>query len=255
MRKRHMKRYFKSHKSLFLSVAASTGVILTGIFAGIGTIRANQIMTKENIKAKLEDVELAKKDIFLLTWKCYIPAVVTGASSIACIFGLNVLNKRQQEQLISAYALLNNTYHEYRKQVIERYGEEVDSEIQEAVAYDIGARYSSLCPTDIDYPDEKVIFFDPISGNSRLAYEREMLLAEYHLNRNFWLHGGYISLNEFYEFAGLPLTEDGDNLGWNVYDGYGWIDFEHRPMSKDDGGIPIYSIDIITPLSDEFEDY
>lgn len=255
MRKRHMKRYFKSHKSLFLSIAASTGVVLTGIFAGTATIKANQIMTKENVKAKIEDVELSKKDIFLLTWKCYIPAVVTGASSIACIFGLNVLNKRQQEQLISAYALLNNTYHEYRKQVIERYGEEVDKDIRENIPYTIAASYSNFCPLDVDYPDEKVIFYDPISGNSRLAYEREMILAEYHLNRNFWLHGGCISLNEFYEMAGLPLTKDGEEYGWNVCDGFGWVDFEHHLISKDDGGTPIYSIDIITPLSDEYEDY
>lgn len=122
MKKRRLKRYVKSHKSLLLTLAASTGVVLTGIFAGTGTIKANKIIKSEEKKAEIENVELTKTDVFLLTWKCYIPAVASGVGSIACIFGLNVLNKKQQEQLISAYALLNNTYHEYRKQVIERYG-------------------------------------------------------------------------------------------------------------------------------------
>ena len=120
MKKRRLKRYVKSHKSLFLSLAASTGVVLTGIFAGTGAIKANKIIKSEEKKAEIGNVELTKTDIFLLTWKCYIPAVASGVGSIVCIFGLNVLNKKQQEQLISAYALLNNTYHEYRKQVMKK---------------------------------------------------------------------------------------------------------------------------------------
>ena len=109
MKKRQVKRYVRSHKSLFLTLAASTGVVLTGIFAGTGTVKANEIIKSEEKKAEIENVELTKSDVFLLTWRCYIPAVASGIGSIACIFGLNILNKKQQEQLISAYALLNNT--------------------------------------------------------------------------------------------------------------------------------------------------
>lgn len=251
MKKRQLKRYVKSHKSLFLTLAASTGVVLTGIFAGTGTIKANEIIKSEEKKAEIEDVELTKIDIFLLTWKCYIPAVASGVGSIACIFGLNVLNKKQQEQLISAYALLNNTYHEYRKQIIERYGEEVDEEIRDRIGYPAINECASICRIDCDYPDEKAIFYDPISGNSVTKYEREIMAAEYHLNRNFIIFGA-VDLNSFYEFLGMPLTDKGEKDGWSLCDGYCWIDFEHRLLSRDDGGMPVYSIDVVFEPHEEY---
>lgn len=254
MKKRRLKRYIKSHKSLFLTLAASTGVVLTGIFAGTGTIKANKIIKSEEKKAEIGNVELTKIDIFLLTWKCYIPAVASGVGSIACIFGLNVLNKKQQEQLISAYALLNNTYHEYRKQVIERYGEDVDDEIRENIGYGAINEYANICRIDCSYPDEKAIFYDPISGNSVIKYEREVMAAEYHLNRNFIILG-CVDLNMLYEFLGLPQTEEGKELGWSLCDGYCWIDFEHPLISKDDGGMPVYSIDAVFSPHDEYDDY
>ena len=69
----------------------------------------------------------------------------------------------------------------------------------------------------LDTPDEKVIFYDEISGESITCYEREIMDAEYHLNRNFVMRG-YASLNEFYEFLGLPQTERGEELGWTMSD-------------------------------------
>ena len=53
MKKRRLKRYIKSHKSLFLTLAASTGVVLTGIFAGTGTIKANKIVKSEEKKSRI----------------------------------------------------------------------------------------------------------------------------------------------------------------------------------------------------------
>ena len=70
--------------------------------------------------------------------------------------------------------------------------------------------------------------------------------AEYHLNRNF-VQRGYASLNEFYEFLGLPQTKYGDEVGWTCTDGYCWIDFEHRLISRDDGGTEVYAIDMLFP--------
>lgn len=96
------------------------------------------------------------------------------------------------------------------------------------------------------------VCLDPVnlSGEKRLFYETHMdkifestiedvLLAEYHLNRNFTLRG-HCLLNEFYEFLGLPPTEYGNtvgweySLGWSFY-GYQWIDFTHEVIKLDDG--------------------
>lgn len=54
----------------------------------------------------------------------YIPTIITGAGTIACIFGANILNKRQQASLMSAYALVDNSFTEYKNKLKELYGEE-----------------------------------------------------------------------------------------------------------------------------------
>ncbi len=78
--------------------------------------------------------------------------------------------------------------------------------------------------------------------------------AEYHLNRNFVLRG-VASLNEFYAFLGLPETRYGDEVGWTVADGYSWIDFEHRLVSRDDGGDDVCVIDMLFPPHAGYLDY
>ena len=103
----------------------------------------------------------------------------------------------------------------------------------------------------MDAPDDKVVFYEELSGESIVCYEREIMDAEYHLNRNFALRG-YAALNEFYEFLGLPKTDYGDAVGWSMSYGYSWIDFEHRLINRDDGGTPIYSIDMIFPPDDDY---
>lgn len=90
------------------------------------------------------------------------------------------------------------------------------------------------------------MYYDEISGETFVRYEREIMDAEYHLNRNFVMRG-YASLNEFYEFLGLPQTLYGDSVGWSITDGEMWIDFEHALISRDDGGEPIYMINTIIP--------
>lgn len=60
---------------------------------------------------------------------CYIPAAISGTATIFCIFGANVLSKRQQAALTSAYALLNDSYNNYKDKLKELYGEEAHQKI------------------------------------------------------------------------------------------------------------------------------
>ena len=77
-----------------------------------------------------------------------------------------------------------------------------------------------------------------------MRYEREIIDAEYHFNRNFTMRG-YAFLNELYEFLGMPKTEYGGIAGWSLCSGIMWVDFEHRLIDNDDGGPACYSIDMV----------
>ena len=65
-----------------------------------------------------------------------IISVLLGVSTIACIFGANALNQKKQASLMSAYAMLNESYKQYRKAAKTVYGEDADDKIHAEMAKD-----------------------------------------------------------------------------------------------------------------------
>lgn len=236
----------KGYSSIILTCIGAAGVIATAILAARATPKAVKFL-EDAMDEKGDD--LTKTEIVRTTAPAYIPAAIMGVATITCIFSANVLDKRQQAAITSAYALLNNYHKEYRKKLIELHGKETDEEIRRAMVRE----HCGYHQIGIDTPDVMATFYDEISGESITCYEREIMDAEYHLNRNFVLRG-YASLNEFYSFLGLPQTDHGNEVGWSITDGYYWIDFEHNLVSRDDGGPDIYSIDMIFPPNPDYLD-
>ena len=112
--------------------------------------------------------ELTNFEIVKTAGPAYIPATVTGIATIACIFGANVLNKRRQAALMSAYALLDTSYKEYKGKLKELYGEEVHQNIVNSIAIekadDVAIHAEHLC-TSCDLISEEscgepVLFYD-----------------------------------------------------------------------------------------------
>lgn len=250
MRKMRFKTkvFFHNNSPTILTCIGAAGMIATTVLAVKATPKALKLL--EEAKEEKGE-ELSKAEVAMVAGPAYIPSAVIGVSSIMCVFGANVLNKRQSASLTSAYALLENSYKEYRDKLIELYGKEADREIRDAIIRDHGEYHVIDC----DIPEDKLVWVDEISGNSITRYEREIIDAEYHLNRNFTMRG-YASLNELYEFLGMPQTEYGDEVGWSMSDGYSWIDFEHHLVSRDDGGPSVYAIGIVFgPSADYLRDW
>lgn len=241
---RRMGLYLKRNSSTILTVVAAFGVVATGVMAAKAAPKAKLLL--DNAEREKGET-LSKKETVITVAPVYIPTIVVGASTVFCILGANVLSRKNQAALSSAYALINEYHKEYRGKLIELYGKEADEEIRNAIARE----RCDFHKIGLETPDDKVVFYEELSGESITCYEREIMDAEYHLNRNFALRG-YASLNEFYEFLGLPKTEYGDAVGWSMSYGYGWIDFEHRLINRDDGGTPIYSIDMIFPPDEDY---
>jgi hypothetical protein len=122
----------KSVASTILTCLGSVGVIATAVMAVKDTPKAELLLDKAEEEkgheplTKLEKVKAAAP--------AYIPTIITGVSTIACIFGANILNKRYQASLISAYALLDNSYKEYQNKVKELYGEDADTQLKKEIA-------------------------------------------------------------------------------------------------------------------------
>ena len=232
------KVFCKRNASTILTIAGGAGVVATSVMAVKATPKAMKLI--EQAKEEKQD-ELTKFEKVRAAAPVYIPTVLVGVSTIACVFGANILNKRQQASLLSAYALVENSYKEYRNKLKELYGEEAHQSIIDAIAIEKSEKkyitsecLSFNCDLSLEEEtSEPVLFYDEHSNRYFEATIEQVMNAEYHLNRNFVLRGA-VCLNEFYEFLGIETNDYGSVLGWAVLDDFYWIDFNHRKIILDD---------------------
>lgn len=257
--------YIKKYSPVALSCIASVGVVVTAVVAVKATPKAVVKIHADSQKNHDGDpYAYTKKEAVASAWKCYIPAVAIGASTIACIMGANALNRRQQAALTSAYALVQNSYKEYKDKLKELYGEETHNAIVDSImsekCKDVSiSTMGFLSNSSLDFgegmePEIVRTFYDSFSQRYFETTIEKVIQAEYHLNRNF-MFAGTIPLNDFYEFLGLEKTELGDAVGWSSVNGdIYWIDFNHRRVILEDG-MEIYIIDMVfEPTADWMED-
>lgn len=220
----------KRNGSTILTCIGGVGVIATAVMAVKATPEALELI--DRAKDKKGEV-LTKTETVKAAWKPYIPSVLIGTGTLLCVFGANVLNKRQQAALMSAYALLDNSYKEYRKKVKEIYGEDTDRTIMNEIAKD---HYDE---EEDDYGDGLELFYDEYSQRYFRSTEIDVLKAEYELNRILSESCGAF-LNEFYELLKLDFVDYGDYMGWStceLVESYCacWVDFRHTKVDMEDG--------------------
>lgn len=223
--------FLKRNSSTILTCLGGVGVVATAVLAVRETPKALRLL--EQAKEEKGE-ELTKAEVVKVAAPAYIPSIIVGASTIACIFGANILNKRQQAALMSAYALLDNSYKEYKNKVKEMYGEGTDEAIMTEIAKD---KYD--CDEFIDEDDGKELFFDQFSGRYFRSTLYEVQQAEYRVNRTLIMQD-YAYLNDFYEWLGIELVDYGFEYGWtrghNLTNYWQeWIDFTHKKVEMDDG--------------------
>ena len=223
-------KFVKKNASTILTVAGGAGVVATAVLAAKATPKAMRVL-EEAKEEKQEDLTVLEK--VQIAGPAYIPAIVTGAATIACIFGANILNQRQQAALMSAYALLDNSYKEYRAKVTEIYGKEADIQIKDEIAKD------KLNDKDISVGEGKQLYFDEYSSRYFEATTEDMLRVENKMNRALQETAG-LYLNDYYELIGLDPTDYGDFMGWSSCELYDmswstWFSFDYRKVVLDDG--------------------
>ena len=218
--------WFKKNGGTILTILSATGVVATGVLSGRAAIKAHE-------KLKEEPEEDIKKKIKKVAPIYALPTSI-GAATIACMFGANALDRKQQASLVAAGALVAKTYHRYKEKAEEMLGVgKVESEIAKD-NYD-----SETAPTPMN--EEHLFYDDPTSeyGFYFTSTKEKVLQAEYELNRAFNLCE-CVTLNYFLKLLGQEPVESGNNVGWSKelghdYYGYAWVDFEHYDTTMDDG--------------------
>lgn len=229
----NLKGYILENLPSILTGVAVAGVVETVYLAVKATPKALDIL-EEHPKAE-------KEDKVKHTWKCYIPAAIAGAGTIACIVGANYAHLSREAGMLAAYSFLGEKFVDYR----ERSGEKHDAKIMKDIEKDYiseAVKGKPNRPLEIG----KMWCFEPESEQYFQATTEQILWAELTANKIFH-NQGWLSFNQFLDL--LPeakKVEWGDHTGWYIYDEDGSWDFN---WSFYPGGTPW--IDIQPQISED----
>lgn len=223
------KLFLRRNAPTILTCIGAAGVVATSVMAVKATPKALALLDEAKDE-KGEDLTVL--ETVQVAGPVYIPSILVGASTLACIFGANTLNKRKQASLMSAYALLDTSFKEYKNKVAELYGEGADAQIKEGIVKD---KYKDV---DISDEEETQLFFDMFSNRYFQSTIEKVQNAEYFVNRELALWDA-VDINQFYDLLEIPRLEI-NNYGWSVeacfaFYGNSWIDFDHQKVTMDDG--------------------
>lgn len=218
------------HSPEILTGIGLAGMIATTVLAVKATPKAIQLLevhAKEEGRDNFKFVEKVK-----ICGKCYIPPLISGVASAACIIGASSVNLRRNAALAAAYTLSDTAMREYRDKVVETIGEKKEQIVQDKLAED-RVKKDPVTKQEVIITDKgNTLCFDSISGRYFKSDIDAIKKAQNEFNRRL-LHEMYASLNEFYDEIGLNPTTLGDQLGWNIDDGL--IDIYFSSQIADDG--------------------
>lgn len=223
------------------------GMITTTVLAVRATPKALILIEEEKRRQNGELFKEAKKngsdecrridrlkplELIRTTWKCYIPAVATGALSVSCLIGANSVHSKRNAALATAYSLSKSALKEYQEKVIETIGEKKEQEVRDSIASDRLKRDPVTNKEVIITGRGETLCYDTVTSRYFKCDIEKLRRVENELNKRL-ISEMYISLNDFYYEIGLRATDIGDDLGWNIANGL--IDLEFSSQLAEDG--------------------
>lgn len=241
------------HSPEILTGLGIAGMVTTTVLAVKATPKALDLIEdrKEELdlhpSEKLHPVEVVKA-----SWKCYIPAAITGVSSVACLIGASSVNARRNAALATAYNLSTTALAEYKEKVIETIGEKKEQVVRDKVAEEQLKKEPVNQSAIIVSGKGNTRCFDTITKQRFTSDIETIRRIVNDLNERMINGEDYISLNEFYYELGIDGTSIGDELGWNITRGKIKVDFNAQ---LDSDGVPCIVIDYVVAPEYGFNRY
>lgn len=232
---KNVRTAMKRHSPEILTGIGIAGMVTSTVLAVRATPKALDLIAErqhEVVDGNLTFSKLTTMETVKTAWKCYIPAVLVGCTSIACLIGASSENVRRNAALATAYTLSESALKEYQEKVVETIGEKKEQSVRDNVAKEQLNKNPVSNNEVIVTKKGDTLCYDPISGryfDSDIDFLKRAVIE---LNRQL-LDDVYVSLNDFYYEIGLSNNKAGDILGWCVDDGR--IDPRFSSALADDG--------------------
>lgn len=268
------------HSPEILIAVGVCGVIGSTVMACKATTKLNSVLekAKEDIGTIKECVnredlpepyteEDSKKDLTIIYTqttlnivKLYGPALLLGTLSIASIFSSNNILRKRNVALAAAYTTIDKSFKEYKKRVIDRFGEEVEKEIryntktekvEEEIIDEKGKKKKILKDikfTDLPEHSEYARFYDESCAGweKNSEYNLMFLKSQQNYANDLLKSKGYLFLNDVYDMLGIPKSKAGQVVGW-VYD-------VENPIGDNYVDFGIYDVNVMGYRNDDVND-
>lgn len=205
-------KFANDNSPLILTAIGVAGTIATAYLASKASFKASYKIFYEERDVKKRS--LTPKEIVKTTWKLYIPAVGTGACTVACIIAANRIGTRRAAAMAAMVAISEKAFDEYRNKVVEKLGDNKERRVRDEIAQD---RVTNNPPSNeiTIVGGSDVLCMDGYSGRYFHSDMESLRKIQNDIN---WaiLADGSASLTEFYYFVGLPKTTLSDDVGWDI---------------------------------------
>lgn len=162
--------------------------------------------------------------------KLYAPTIISTTLGTALILSGMKDQKDRNLAVALAYTAEHNAFKKYRDGVVERFGKEIDEELnlgikEEAIVEDVVdengevhkvEKKVKVAPADPTLPSPYARYFDELSSHYENNHEYNLyyLKAQEAWANNLFHAQGYLTLNDVYEQLDIPKTRSGYEIGW-----------------------------------------
>lgn len=242
--------------TIFTSVGVA-GTVVTAVLTGKASFKAHELLLVENARLRNESEgrrgveDLTTLERVRIVGPEYIPAVGAGAVTITSIIMAHRISSAKIATLAAAYGLSESRFQEYKEKVLEKFGENKATEVQDEAAQ---ARVKNTEGAEVVIlGDGTVLCFDQFTGRFFESTAETIKRAENRVNEEL-LQCGRCSLSLFYDNLELDRTTMTDEMGWNT-ENTGMLDvIISSTISKD--GRPCLAIDFSNaPITDYNKNY
>lgn len=227
-----LQKTMRKHSPAILTSVGVAGMVVTTVMAVRATPKALRMVDDKEIK---DGKRLTTSEIVKTTWRCYIPAAITGACSVACIIGASSISAKRNAALFTAYTISETALKDYKDKAVEVVGPKKEQAIRDAVAKDQLEKANVTERKFIATGRGETPCFDPLTNTCFKSDIETLRKAENVLNKRM-RDEVKITLNEFLQEIGLEPCDSsiGETMGWDI--DKGWIDLDFSSQLVD--GIP-----------------
>lgn len=188
----------------------------------------NEIKSHSDVDKKNHGKELTK--VYISTAvdvaKLYMPAILIGGASIACLVGSHNIMQRRNAALLAAYKMVDEGFKRYRDTIADEYGFDREKELyiksrEEAVSVEEDGKMVEKKSNKLNGVSQYARFFDETNIEWTKSPEQNLFFLRCQQNyANDQLQArGHIFLNEVYDLLHIPRSQAGALVGWTLQEG------------------------------------